>query len=79
LLPPDDGGTAPPRQHRVAKRLIEAEVKRRAAAGERWDSITELSLSLHKWMKTVSPKPLAHRTIENGLRKWDLWPLLSKK
>ena len=49
------------------------------AAGERWDSITALSQSLHEWMKSVSGKPYAARTIENRLRDWDLWPLLSKK
>jgi hypothetical protein len=68
-----------PRQHRSGKSLIEAEVKRRAKAGERWDSITKLSWSLNEWMKTVSDKPLEPRSIENILREGDLWSLLSKK
>ena len=68
---------APPRQHLSAKSLIEAEVKRRAEANERWDSITELSKDIHKGMKT--DKPLAARTIENYLRKGKLFFLLFQK
>jgi hypothetical protein len=83
LLPPDDidsdsDETVSLRQREVPKRLIEKEVERRAATGERYDSITELSLSLHKWMKTVGAKPLKPRTIENYVRG-DLWRLVSKK
>jgi hypothetical protein len=83
LLPEEPGeheeAIAPPRQHRSGKKLIEVEVKRRAAEGERWDSITDLSEDLHEWMKTVSDKPLQARTIENYLRGLDLRSLLSKK
>ena len=64
-----------PRETRSPKSLIEEEVRRRVAAGERWDSITKFSQTLHEWMKTVSDKPLAPRTIENRLREWGLWPL----
>jgi hypothetical protein len=67
-----------PRQHRSGKRLIEAEAKRRAAEGERWDSITALSEDLHEWMKTVNDEPLEPRTIENYLRG-ELWSLFFKK
>ena len=78
LLPPDDTDSNQV-ETRSGKRLIEAEVKRRAAEGERWDSITRLSENLHEWMKTVSDKPLVAKSIENGLRDWGLWPLISKK
>jgi len=66
---------------RAAKHLITEEVRRRIAAGERWDSITRFSENLHEWMKTLyGVKPLAARTIANRLRDWKLWPLqLPKK
>jgi hypothetical protein len=57
------------------KVLIEAEVVRRANAGEHYGTITELSRSLHTWMKATGTRPLAARTIENRLRDWGLWPL----
>ncbi|HVQ81523.1 MAG TPA: hypothetical protein VMS82_16535 [Pseudolabrys sp.] len=80
LLPADNGAeTTSPLQRQAGKSLIEAEVRRRAAAGEHWDSITELSESLREWMETVSDRPLKARSIENCLREKDLWSLLSKK
>jgi len=82
-LLPEQTAAAPvtpiPTGSKSSKSLIEVEVKKRAAAGERWDSITKASVSLHEWMKTVSAKPLESRTIENRLRDWDLWHLISKK
>jgi hypothetical protein len=79
LLPRDDVLPGQSQAKRLApKRLIEAEVKRRAAAGERYDSIKDVSLDLHEWLKTIGAKPLAPRTIENYLRG-DLFRLLSKK
>jgi hypothetical protein len=73
----------PPRQDqaetRSPKSLIEAEVERRVAAGERYDRITDLSRSLTEWMKIVSDRPLKPRSIENRLRDWGLWPLPPKK
>ena len=83
LLPPDDVAIAPPRHPQAealsSKSLIEAEVERRVAAGERYDTITALSQSLWKWMETASERPLKPRSIENLLRETDLWPLPPKK
>lgn len=81
LVLPEPASPPPQRQAetRSPKSLIEAEVTRRVAAGEHYDTITGLSRSLHEWMKTGSGKPLASRTIENRLRDWGLWPLPSKK
>jgi hypothetical protein len=61
------------------KTLITVEVERRAAAGEHWDNITPLSENLSGWLKAVHDRTLEPRTIENRLRDWDLWSLLSKK
>ena len=70
------GTPSPAPASRSSKTLIVEEIQRRVAAGERWDSVTKFSESLHEWMKTLrGVKPLAARTIENRLRDWKLWPL----
>ena len=71
-----DVGLLWPLETQSPKSLIEAEVKRRVVAGERWDFITKLSLSLNA---VDGLRPLNPRTIENYLRKLGLWPLRSSK
>ena len=57
-------------------RWIEAEVKRRAAAGDVPESITDFSRELASKMAGVpGVRPLKPRTIENRLRDWRLWPI----
>lgn len=69
---------APPYQRQAeiqsSKTLIAAEVQRRVAAGERYGTITELSVSLRQWMKAVHGRSLAARSIEHRLRELGLFP-----
>jgi hypothetical protein len=60
------------------KELIKTEVGRRAEAGEKYATPTMLAESLHEWMKTVTSRPYAVRTIVNRLHDWDLWQPLKK-
>jgi hypothetical protein len=58
------------------KRWLEAEVKRREAAGDVPKSISDFSRELASKMAGVPGlSPLKARTIENRLRDWGLWPV----
>jgi hypothetical protein len=58
------------------KRWLEAEVKRREAAGDVPKSISDFSRELASKMAGVpGVRPLKARTIENRLRDWELWPV----